>query len=83
MHHLNRSEKCTGTYTYGRPEGPKKSANDHILVNDTMLDSFRGMHINENEEELNISDHNLLRAWFNIGRGETTSWKKKKYEKGV
>jgi len=30
MHHLNQSDKCTGTYTYG--EGGR-SAVDHIIVN--------------------------------------------------
>ena len=44
LHHLNQSEKCKGTYTYGRP-GKPKSAIDHILVNDNMEGKFRGMEI--------------------------------------
>ena len=43
MHHLNRSEKCTGTYTYGRPEGPNKSANNH--TNHTGLDSQKDIFV--------------------------------------
>jgi len=35
LHHLNQSEKCTGTFTYSRP-GKLKSAIDHILVNSGM-----------------------------------------------
>ena len=53
-----------------------RSAVDHILVNDMMGKKFKGMYIDENAEEVNMSDHNLLRAWSNIGRGETTRWKK-------
>ena len=82
LHHLNQSEKCIGTYTYGKP-GKPRSAIGHILVNDTMVEKFKGMHIDENVEEVNMSDHNLVRAWFNLswGRGETTNWKQSKYEK--
>ena len=31
------------------------------------MEHFKGMHIDENREELNISDHNLVKTWFNIG----------------
>ena len=31
LQHLNRSEKCVGTYTFGRPGG-RRSAVDHILI---------------------------------------------------
>ena len=66
---MNQSEKCTGVYTYG--EGEKRSAIDHILVNNKFMEQFRSMHIDEDKEELDISDHNLLKAWFNIGEEET------------
>ena len=45
-----------------------------------MKEKFKGMNIDENAEEINMSDHNLLRAWFKIGRGETIKWEKKRYE---
>ena len=79
LHHLNQSEKCVGTYTYGRP-GKPRSTIDHILVNNYMEENFKGMNIDENAEEVNMSDHNLIRAWFKIGRGDTRKWEKKNYE---
>ena len=69
--HLNRSEKCRGTYTFGRPEG-RRSAVDYIIVNQEMSIKYKGMRIDENGEELNISDHNLVRCWFRLGRDKTT-----------
>ena len=41
---------------------------------------FKGMRINENGEEINISDHNLIRAWFKIGRVNGADWKKTETE---
>ena len=38
------------------------------------------MHIDENAEEVNMSDHNLVRSWFNIGRRDITKWEKNKHE---
>ena len=67
MAHLNRSEKCGGIYTFGRPEG-RRSAIDHVIVNQKLNNQFKGMRVDENGEELNISDHNLIRCWFKIGR---------------
>ena len=45
------------------------------------MEYFRGMYIDENREELNISDHNLVKSWFNIGGEEKTARKKTRYEK--
>ena len=78
LHHLNQSDKCIGVYTYGE-EGGKRSAIDHILVNNKFMEHFKGMYIDKNKEELNISDHNLVKSWFNIGE-EKTTWKKPRYE---
>ena len=66
-------------YIYGE-EGGKRSAIDHILVNNKFMEHFKGMYIDENKEELNISDHNLVKSWFNIGGEEKTTWKKPRYE---
>ena len=41
MVHLNRSEKCIGKYTFGRPEG--RSAIDHVIVNQELNTQFKGM----------------------------------------
>ena len=70
LYHLNQSDRCTKICTYGRPNGPR-SAVDHILVNSLMEEGFRGMSIDEKAEEINISDHNMVRSWFRIGRGDT------------
>ena len=40
-----------------------------------MFEDFRGMHINEEKELLNISDHCLARAWFKMGPKQRTNWK--------
>ena len=44
------------------------------------MENFKGMVVDENKEELNISDHNLVKAWFNIGGEIKSSWKKPSYE---
>ena len=44
MIHLNRSEMCTGTYTFGRP-GKPRNAIDHVIVNTKMGESFKAMRI--------------------------------------
>ena len=79
MIHLNRSEKCIGKYTFGRPEG-RRSAIDHVMVNQELNNQFKGMTVDENGEELNISDHNLVRCWFKIGREKPKNWKDYKTE---
>ena len=80
LHHFRQSDKCVGVYTYGVPGGPRSSI-DHVLVNNKLMEHFKGMQIDEKREELNISDHNLVKTWFNIGRGEKTTWKKPRYER--
>ena len=79
MTHLNRTEKCIGKFTFGRPEG-RRSAIDHVLVNNKLYEGFKGMTIDENGEEINISDHNLVRSWFKIGREKPGIWNKPKVE---
>ena len=39
------------------------------------------MQIDENKEQLNFSDHNLVRKWFNLGGVDKLSWNKPKYER--
>merc|ERR1711874_775665 len=71
----NTFENCTGTYTFQSLNG--QSAIDHILTNKILLDNFISMHIDEDKTMLNISDHNLVRAWFKIGpNNNKPSWKK-------
>ena len=79
LHHLNQNKKCKGIYTFGKTIRGK-SAIDHILVNDEMINKFRGMDIDEDGIIIDISDHNLIRAWFNIKHGKQENWKEKKFE---
>merc|ERR1711895_56589 len=75
MHLLNYTDECIGIYTFETPNG--HSAIDHILTNDTMAEKYLGMFIDEERSLLNISDHNLVRAWFKINPGH----KKPKWNK--
>ena len=79
MHHLNQQPTCKGLYTFGKTERAR-SAIDHILINDEMITKFKGMDIDEDRVQLDISDHNLIRAWFSIKKGNKENWKKKEYE---
>ena len=78
LNHLNQTENCEGIYTFSTKNG--KSAIDHILVNDQMFTKFKGMHIDEGKELLDISDHNLLRAWFKISPTHILKNKKEIYK---
>ena len=44
------------------------------------MEKFKGMFIDEDKIDLDISDHNLIRAWFNMGVSEEIKWKKPRYE---
>ena len=46
-----------------------------------MYEEFRGMHIDEEKELLNISDHCLVRALYRMCTKERTNWKKTKNER--
>merc|ERR1711874_232808 len=75
MHLLNDTEECTGVYTFESLNG--HSAIDHILTNDTMAEKYLGMFIDEESSLLNISHHNLVRAWFKINPGhKKAKWNK-------
>ena len=76
LHHLNQTEECIGTYTFNSNNG--KSAIDYMLVNDELFGGYKGIHIDEGKELLNISDHCLVRAWFKIGSEENIKWNKQK-----
>ena len=65
---------------YIRQTRNRRSAIDHVIVNQKMNNHFKDMRVDENGEELNISDHNLIRCWFKIGREKPKKWKKYKTE---
>ena len=73
LHHLNIHEKYEGKYTFTSLNG--KSAIDHVLINNNMMEDFIGMYIDEDRLMLNISDHNLVRVWFTM-KNNNTKWKK-------
>ena len=80
LHHLNQTEECIGTYTFNSSIG--KSAIDHLIVNDELMSNYKGMHIDERKELLDISDHCLVRAWFKLGIDEQVKWDNK-YKKKI
>ena len=51
-----------------------------MLVNDQMYTKFKGMHIDEEKVLLDISDHNLVRAWFKISPVHRIKNKKEIYK---
>ena len=65
LFHLNTMDTCIGRYTFESQNG--KSAIDHILTNGALFEKHIGMWVDEDKTMLNISDHNLVRAWFQIG----------------
>merc|ERR1711942_421356 len=73
--HLNALITCTGKYTFESANG--KSAIDHVLTNGKLYEKHIGMWIDEDKIMLNISDHNLVRAWFKVGTIKPTKKKKK------
>merc|ERR1711874_959375 len=76
IYHLNTLDSCYGTYTFQSLNG--KSAIDHVLTNKSLLNKHIGMLIDEEKAMLNISDHNLVRVWFQVGNNNfRTDWKKK------
>ena len=80
MHHLNALESCVGRYTFESLNG--KSAIDHMLTNYYMRERHLGMWIDEDRTMLDISDHNLVRAWFKL-KHENYSVKKKRPKKKI
>ena len=75
MHHLNTLDTCDGTYTFNSLNG--RSAIDHMLTNGTLYEKHISMMIDEDRTMLNISDHNLVRAWFQLGNDNYNVPKKK------
>merc|ERR1711895_68382 len=62
---LNAQDTCIGRYTFETQNG--RSVIDHMLVNEYMLGRHISMWIDEDKTMLDISDHNLVRAWFKLG----------------
>merc|ERR1712121_294293 len=80
LHHLNALDTCIGKYTFESLNG--KSAIDHILTNGYMKRKYMEMWIDEERTMLNISDHNLVRAWFRM-KEDKYKIKKRKPKKEI
>ena len=55
---LNDTDKCKGTYTWSR--GQSKSVIDFVLVNSLDLGICDQMDIDEQQEQFDLTDHNLI-----------------------
>ena len=55
---LNLEERCEGTYT--RIQGETKTTIDYVMVNRKIYENFEKMHIDEEKEIIEGSDHNLI-----------------------
>lgn len=63
---LNDDSRCIGTYTWSRDK--QKSVIDYILVNQSMYNIYKWMNIDENQELVDISDHNLITLNFQVAQ---------------
>ena len=63
---LNDDPKCKGETTW--QQGSKKSTIDFVMVNSRLYNKFDNMEIDENCEQIAISDHNLIKVTFNTTR---------------
>merc|ERR1711888_419235 len=79
LSHLNALHTCTGKYTFESQNG--RSAIDHMLTNEYMAGKHISMWIDEDKTMLNISDHNLVRAWFKMGNDNYKTKKKRPKKK--
>ena len=61
---LNIDQACQGMYTWTRQE--QKSIIDFVLTNRKCYDLFKKLHIDEDRELLDISDHNVLTVTLRI-----------------
>ena len=61
---LNGDANCSGEITW-HSRGID-SAIDFVFVNNLMYDKYINMHIDENKEKFDLSDHNMVSVYFNI-----------------
>ena len=81
---LLNEDRCTGMYTWSQDQ--RKSVINYMLVNKEMYKYYESMHIDENQEIIDLSDHNLITVNLNIGgesesHGSKTEWKITEYYK--
>ena len=78
LYHLNAMDTCIGKYTFESQNG--RSAIDHMLTNEYMVGKHISMWIDEDKTMINISDHNLVRAWFKMRNENYSAIKKETKE---
>ncbi len=76
---LNGDDKCEGTYTWNRDYRNQKSVIDYVFTNKPLYGHFINMKIDESQEKIDISDHNLIEIKLRYNRtgGKTFSENKK------
>ncbi|CAL4124685.1 unnamed protein product, partial [Meganyctiphanes norvegica] len=79
---LNLDDKCNGKYTWRR-EGKveSKSAIDFVIMNEKLYKEFIDMNIDEKQEIIDLSDHNLIS--INIRKGLINKTKYNKSDKKI
>ena len=73
---LNLEDRCEGIYT--RIRGEQKTTIDYVLVNDRVYEDFRHMHIDEEKEIIDGSDHTLITVDLEVQKSmgkNKTRWK--------
>ena len=73
---LNLEDRCEGIYT--RVRGEQKTTIDYVLVNDRVYEDFRHMHIDEEKEIIDGSDHTLITVDLEVQKSmgkNKTRWK--------
>ena len=73
---LNGDPLCKGEITWSRNN--LKSTKDFILCNQVMYKKFKRMNIDEEKEEFELSDHHLLKAYFELNHKNERNKEKSK-----
>lgn len=76
---LNDDLQCEGMYTWSRNE--QKSVIDYALCNKKFFDIYTSMKIDQEQEKVDISDHNLIEINFKVVKERNNKFRKTKWEK--
>ena len=70
---LNDDVKCQGEFTWSRDE--QKSVIDYAIVTDKFYDRYKKMKIDEDQDIIDISDHNLIEIQIEVKQNKNYSSK--------
>ena len=76
---LNGHADCKGEITWQQRE--RKSTIDYLMVDEEMHKRFKNMIIDEQKEELDLSDHNMLTTIFTLENNDHNQFKDKSHSK--